>query len=205
MMPRIAAIVLAAGESRRWGADNKLLAPVEGTPMILRTVRAVLAARARPVVVVTGHEAGTVADLLAGLPVSIREAPNYAAGLSASLKVGISAIPDDCDGVLICLGDMPWVKAATLDRLADAFDPAGGWAAAVPVHGGEWGNPVLLGRTLFAMIATLTGDRGARALLASARDRVLEIPVDDPGVLRDVDQPGALVYPLADGIDRSRP
>jgi molybdenum cofactor cytidylyltransferase len=204
-MPRIAAIVLAAGESRRFGTENKLLAPIEGMPMILRIVQAVLAAKARPVIVVTGHEARTVADLLTGLPVSIREASDYATGLSASLKAGIAAIPEGCDGVLICLGDMPWVNAATLDKLVDGFDPAGGWAAAVPVHGGEWGNPVLLGRELFAAIADLSGDRGARAMLAAARDRVMEVAVDDPGVLRDVDRPDALVYPLADGIDRSRP
>jgi len=191
-MPKIAAIVLAAGESRRWGQDNKLLAPVEGEPMVLRSIRAVLASQARPAIVVTGHEAAAVALRLADLPVSVAHAPDFAAGLSASLKAGIAAVPGDCAGALVCLGDMPWVRPATLDRLIAAFDPDRS-VACVPAYRGEWGNPVLLGRTLFPQIATLSGDRGARALLAGLGERVGLVAVDDPGVLRDLDQPDTLL------------
>jgi molybdenum cofactor cytidylyltransferase len=200
-MTSIAAIILAAGESKRWGADNKLLAQVDGKPMVLHAVRAVLDSKARPVVVVIGHEHSEVERLLTGLPVSFVNASDYATGLSASLKAGISAVPPSCDGALVCLGDMPWVRASTLDKLIEAFEPDAR-AAVVPVHGGEWGNPVLLGRALFPDIGHLSGDRGARALLKSTADRVKEIPVDDPAVLRDVDRPDSLVYPLKDGIQR---
>jgi len=200
----IAAIVLAAGESKRWGADNKLLAQVDGRPMVLHTVRAVLDSKARPVLVVTGHEHSEVERLLTGLPISFVNAPDYATGLSASLKAGIAAVPPGCDGALVCLGDMPWVKSTTLDRLIESFDPDT-HAAAVPVHGGEWGNPVLLGRALFPNIGTLSGDRGARALLKSAGERVREVAADDPSVLRDVDRRDSLVYPLKDGDEPSRP
>src|SRR5579872_6121589 len=102
-MISIAAIILAAGESKRWGADNKLLAQVDGQPMVLRTVRTVLDSKARPVVIVTGHEDSEVERLLTGLPVSFVNASDYASGLSASLKAGIEAVPRNCDGVLVCL------------------------------------------------------------------------------------------------------
>jgi molybdenum cofactor cytidylyltransferase len=130
----VAATVLAAGLSRRWGADNKLLALVDGAPMIRRTVQAVLGSAVRPVIVVTGHEADAIIRALDGLAVGFAHATNYAEGMSASLKAAISAVPLDCAGALICLGDMPYVRPETLDRLAAAFDPSFGHAALIPTY-----------------------------------------------------------------------
>ena len=194
-MARIAAIVLAAGTSTRWGADIKLVAKIDHVPMVVRTVRGVLASSVWPVIVVLGHEADSVKAALCGETVIFAVALDYADGISASLKAGIAALPPDCDGALICLGDMPWVRPATLDGLAGAFDPAGDTQALVPTYGGAWGNPVLLGRGLFPQIATLTGDRGAKGLFAAAPELVAEIAVDDAGVLRDADRPEALADP----------
>ncbi len=188
----MAATVLAAGLSRRWGADNKLLALVDGAPMIRWTVQAVLGSAVRPVIVVTGHEADAIIRALDGLAVGFAHATSYAEGMSASLKAAISAVPLDCAGALICLGDMPYVRPETLDRLAAAFDPSFGHAALIPSYRGERGNPVLLGRALFAGIASLSGDQGARPLLVAAGEYVAELPVEDSGVLRDVDRPEAL-------------
>ncbi len=184
--------MLAAGESRRWGPDNKLLAPIAGEPMVRRVVEMALASAARPVVVVTGHEEEAVIAALDCLPVTLVRASDFTEGMAASLRAGIAAVPEDCVGALVCLGDMPFAQPATLDRLAAEYDPAEGLLAAVPLFVGKQGNPVLLGRALFAEIAKLTGDRGARGLLAGMPDRVAEIPVDDPGVLRDIDRPESL-------------
>lgn len=184
--------MLAAGESRRWGRDNKLLAPVEGKPMIRRTVEAVLRSAARPVLVATGHDAEQVEAALAGLPVTFHHAADYAQGMSESLKAGIRSVPAGCSGALVCLGDMPFVTADTLDRLAAAYDPTATWVALAPVWQGERGNPVLLGRPLFPQIMRLSGDKGARALLSAVSERVAEIAVDDPGIVRDLDRPDAL-------------
>jgi molybdenum cofactor cytidylyltransferase len=189
----VAAILLAAGESRRWGADNKLLTPIDGRPMVRRTAEAILASAVRPVLVVTGHEADEVRAALVALPLSIHHAPDFADGMSASLRTGIAAVPADCLGALICLGDMPFVRPDTLDRLASAFS---GQAALFPTSQGKRGNPVLLARSLFADIMKLTGDQGARAILTAIPDRVNELPVDDPGILRDVDRPDALRHTL---------
>jgi molybdenum cofactor cytidylyltransferase len=160
--------------------------------MIRRTVEAVLGSPIRPVIVVTGHEAKLIASALKGLPVAFAHAPDYAEGMSASLKAAVSSVPPECAGALICLGDMPYVRPLTLDRLAEAYDPHREQVAMVPTFNGERGNPVLLGRPLFSDILKLSGDQGARPLLAASAERVAELPVDDPGILRDVDRPEAL-------------
>ena len=191
--PKIAALVLAAGLSRRMGPRNKLLAAVDGVPMVARAVDAALASRARPVVVVTGHEAARVQDALGRKrKVELVHNPDFAQGLSASLQRGLAALPEDCDGVLICLGDMPRVRAQTLDALIDAFQPLEGRAICVPTFGGKRGNPVLFARRFFAEMTAIAGDVGARHLIGEYAELVAEIEIADEGVLLDVDSPDAL-------------
>src|SRR5262245_19879448 len=144
MSARIASLILAAGLSRRWGADNKLAVSIDGKPMAARTADIVLGASARPVIVVLGHEADLVRSALAGWPSTFVTAADYATGMAASLKAGIEAVPADCDGALVCLGDMPWLQSATLDYLAASFDLGGPDMALVPTYRGKWGNPMLL-------------------------------------------------------------
>jgi len=188
-MSQVAAILLAAGESRRWGAGNKLLAPIGGTPMIRRAAQSVLASRVRPVIVVTGHQAEAIEAVLADLAVTFRHAPDFATGLSASLKAGLAALPEHCEAALVCLGDMPFIQPETFDLLADAFDPGLGWTALIPTFEGRRGNPVLIDRRLFPEISRLSGDQGARGILASIPERVREVAVEDSGILRDLDTP----------------
>ncbi len=189
--PDVAGVVLAAGRSTRMGA-NKLLAEIGGQPVIRRVVEAVLASRAAPVFVVTGHEREAVAEALAGLPVRLVDNPAFASGMASSLKAGLAAIPEGCAGAAVALGDMPLVTAAIVNRLLDAFGDHPGAAAIVPVSDGRRANPVLLARSLFGDVEALTGDMGARPLLESAGDRVVEVIVADDAVLLDVDTPEAL-------------
>jgi molybdenum cofactor cytidylyltransferase len=181
-------VLLAAGVSRRWGDANKLLAPVDGQPMVRRTAEALLKSNIRPVLVVTGHEREKIEATLSDLPLTFHHAAGYAGGMSASLRTGVAAAAS-FEGVLVCLGDMPFVRPETFDRLGSAY---AGQAAIFPTYDGKRGNPVLLGRLLFCDIQKLTGDEGARALLKHVPERVDEIAVDDPGILRDIDRPDAL-------------
>ncbi len=190
--PRIAALVLAAGRSSRMGGSNKLLAEVGGQPLVARTVEAVLASQAKPVVVVTGHQADAVSAALVGRPLTLVHNPDYADGLSASLKAGLAALPGDVDGVVVCLGDMPRVSPAVIDRLVAAYNPAEGRAVCIPTVQGKRGNPVLWDRGFFAEMMKLTGDAGAKSLLARHADQVVEVPVDEGGILYDVDTPELL-------------
>jgi molybdenum cofactor cytidylyltransferase len=189
--PRIGAVVLAAGQSRRMGT-NKLLLPVAGVPMVAHVVDALLAAPVRPVVVVLGHEGAAVRAALAGRDVRFVENPEHAAGMSTSLRAGIAELAAGVDGALVCLGDMPWVRARDVQALIDAFAPASGRTICVPAHQGKRGNPVLWAARHFAEMQRLAGDVGARTLIEAHADEVATVEVDDPGVTIDVDTREAL-------------
>jgi molybdenum cofactor cytidylyltransferase len=190
--PRIAALVLAAGQSRRMGTLNKLLIGIDGKAMVRHVADAVAASGASPLVVVTGHERERVEAALAGLGARFVHNPDYAAGLSTSVRRGLAALPADCDGAVVCLGDMPMVTAETIDRLIAAFNPVEGRAICVPTRRGKRGNPVLLARTLFPELASISGDVGARDLIAGHPELVAEVEMASDAILTDIDTPQAL-------------
>jgi molybdenum cofactor cytidylyltransferase len=189
----VAALVLAAGRSTRMGGPNKLLEEIGGRPLARIAVEQVLASRARPVTVVTGHQRERVERALAGLPVKFVHNPDYAQGLSTSLKTGIAAVAAEADGVIVCLGDMPQVSAALIDRLLSAFSPAHGALVVIPTIDGKRGNPVVWSRRFFPDLMAVEGDVGARHLIGGYAEAVIEVPVDDAAALTDVDTPEALI------------
>lgn len=188
--PRVVAVVLAAGQSSRFGA-NKLLADVGGQPMIRRTVAAMRQA-ADETIVVTGRDAGEIEAALAGLPVSFIHNPHFAEGLSTSLRAGVEALSPDTDAAVIALGDMPLVGPDVVRRLIAAYNPAEHRSICVPVFAGERGNPVLWGRQHFETLKSLAGDRGARVLFDQHAEDIVEVSMPDDAVLRDADTPEAL-------------
>lgn len=190
-MPRIAVLVLAAGQSRRMGPDNKLLLPVAGKPMVRHAVEAALGSAATTTIVVTGHEADAVRAALDGTGARFVHNPRYADGLSTSMIAGLDAVPADCDGAVVCLGDMPQIPAGLIDRLISGWNPVEGRAIVVPVREGKRGNPVLFDRSLFAAMREVAGDTGARHLIGLHEDLVAEIAVDDDAIFTDVDTPEA--------------
>jgi molybdenum cofactor cytidylyltransferase len=196
--PVVATVVLAAGRSTRMGGPNKLLQPVDGKPMVAHAVDAALASNAASVVVVTGHQAEQVEEALAGRIIRVVRNPSFADGLSGSLAVGLDALPENTDAVLVCLGDMPRITARHLDRLIAAYDPEDDRAIVVPTFDGKRGNPVLWDRRFFAAMRDVAGDVGARHLIGENADLVAEVAMDE-AVLFDVDTPERLAA-LAAGI-----
>jgi len=190
---RIAALVLAAGRSTRMGGPNKLLAEIGGRPLVRIAVEEALASRARPVIVVTGHQRDKVEAALKGLDVQRVHNPNFAEGLSTSLKAGLAALPEAVDGAIVCLGDMPQVTAPLIDKLVTAFDPERGALVVVPVIDGKRGNPVVWARRFFPELMALDGDVGARHLIERYPEAVSEVALADTAALVDVDTPDALV------------
>ncbi len=184
--PRIAAVVLAAGRSSRL-PGNKLLQLIAGKPIVRHVVEAALDSHVSQVLVVTGHESERLCAAVAELPVMITHNPVYSAGLSTSLKCGLQQVPPDCDGALILLGDMPFLTVTLLDKLIACFEPAAGREICVPVAGGRRGNPVLWGRRFFAELMAISGDKGGKFLMELHRDSVVELEVDDHGILIDID------------------
>ena len=197
--PRIAAVVLAAGRSTRMGS-NKLLADLNGAPLIRRTVENVASWPVERVIVVTGHEAEKVEAAIQGLPVTTVHNADYTLGLAKSLRQAIEHLDTD-DAVLVCLGDMPLVDVEIARRLIDAFSAREGRTICVPAHNGIRGNPVLWSREHFQAMAALSGDRGAKALMEQFADRVVQVETLHDGVVTDADTPEA----LARLRSRSRP
>lgn len=192
---KVGAIILAAGRSSRMGGSNKLLADLGGRPVVAHVRAAIADAGLPPPVVVLGNMAEPVRAALDG-PAIFTTAPDFAEGLSRSLRAGIAAVPADWDSAIICLGDMPRIGAALLRTMAAAF--RGGSEIVVPSWNGKRGNPVLWSRAHFPALATLSGDVGGKALLAELADHVTELPVDSDGILADIDTPEALAAARAD-------
>ncbi len=190
--PHIGVLLLAAGQSRRMGGPSKMLAEIEGVPMVARVARRLLASRARPIVAVLGNRADEVDAALGKLPVERVRNPDFADGLSTSLKRGLAALPADLDGAVVALGDMPLVSGRHLDRLIAAFNPLEGRAIIVPTRHGKRGNPVLWARRFFSEMAQIAGDVGARHLIGEHAELVAEIEMDDDAILTDIDTPEAL-------------
>ena len=184
--PTIAGVVLAAGTSTRFGSRNKLLAPVDGKPLVCRAVEPLVETLTR-VRVVVGHEADAVCDALEAYPVTCVMNPVYAGGQATSVRRGLDSVASDVDGVLFALGDMPAVTATTIRRLCDAFATDQG-DPVIASFDGVRGNPVLFGRQHFPALRQLSGDMGAKPVLQTASNTVL-VSTGDPGVHRDVDRP----------------
>ena len=189
---RFAAVILAAGRSTRMGGSNKLLAEITGKPLARIAAEAALKSRARPVIVVTGHQGEIVRSALQDLPLQFAENPDFAEGLSTSLRTGLSALPADIDGAVVLLADMPQVDSVLIDKLISAYDPDRGGLIAVPVMAGKRGNPVLWSRRFFPELMQLDGDVGARHLIAKYSEAVVEVPVTGTAALTDIDTPDAL-------------
>ena len=190
--PRVAGVVVAAGLSSRMGGENKLLAEVDGKPIVARVVDALLDAAIDPVLVVVGHQADQVRASVADCRVRFVENPDFAEGLGASIRAGFRALDEPVDAALIALGDMPRIRADHVTKIVAAFDPSGARTICVPAHEGRRGHPVLWSSRHFAALRELGGDVGARALLAAHAEAIATVPVADDGVHFDVDDPALL-------------
>lgn len=188
----VGGVLLAGGTSSRFGDRNKLLVPLEEGPLVRCAARTLVEAAVDPVVVVVGHEADRVRAAVSNLPVTTVHNPAYAAGQSTSVRVGIDALRERAavDAAVVALGDMPFVDPSSVDALRAAYAAGAGDALAL-AYDGERGNPVLFDRRFFDRLTDVEGDVGGRAVLLDGDASAL-VAVDDPGVRRDVDEPGDL-------------
>lgn len=190
--PRICAVLLAAGMSRRMGSVNKLLAPVQGQAMVCRVADQLLASRIDELIVVTGHQANALQEALGDRNLRYVHNPDFAHGLSRSLAAGLAALGPDCQAVLVCLADMPELDSVQINRLLEAYDPAVGALICVPTFAGKRGNPVLWDRLFFDEMQQIQGDVGARHLIGEHAQSLVEVAMPDRGVVFDVDSPQVL-------------
>jgi molybdenum cofactor cytidylyltransferase len=198
----VAAVILAAGRARRMGGRNKLLARFDGAPLIRRVAEEALASKADSVIVVTGHKAVDIEAAVHGLAVRLVHNPDYAEGLATSLKTGLAEVPADVAGALVMLADMPGITAAELDRLIAAFRARSGPRIVLATVEGKRGNPVLWSRDFFPELLTVTGDTGARHILARHEEVVERVEIGRAAGL-DVDTPAALAAAGGAFLDES--
>ena len=197
---RVGALVLAGGAGRRAKPWDKLLTrDPSGQTMIARTLAAVEAGGADPVLLVLGHDAARLRSACPGA--ASVHAADHAEGLAASLRCGVAeAERKGWDAALVCLGDMPLVLPSTLRRLIETWQAARPRPDAVlPLWNGRRGNPVLWDRRLFPSLLGLRGDVGARSLLNRSSTAVLALEVEDEAVLQDFDTPERLASFRAGG------
>ena len=187
--PRIDALVLAAGRSLRAGGSNKLLLPWQDKVVVEHAVDAALSSHVTTVHVVSGHDQPALQAVLNGRHLNWIHNSNYRSGISSSISAGVSQLSAEVDGVLLCLGDMPWVSQRQINRLVDGFQPD---SVRVACFGKRRGHPVLFPRAWFDKLMQLTGDDLARCLFDSLATAVVEVAMADDAVLRDVDHEGDL-------------
>ncbi len=184
----ITGLLLAAGGARRFGSQ-KLVALLEGVPLVTHAANALLRAT-DGLVVVTGHDAAVVRAALSGITAVIIENADWSNGLANSIRCGISAISEKCDAVVIALGDQPGIDGGVIEQLIRCWRESDRPIVATRYQG-QRGHPVLFDRSLFAELAQLHGDIGARELIARSPDRVAYVDVDTPPP-PDVDLPSDL-------------
>ncbi|MEH6726549.1 MAG: NTP transferase domain-containing protein, partial [Hyphomicrobiales bacterium] len=178
--PKIAALLLAAGQSKRMGPNNKLIAEVDGKPLIRHVADAAIGALGEDLTIVTGAQPEQVVAALDGLPVQTIFNPDFDQGLSTSLRAGIQALArrdTKPDGVLVLLGDMPRISQEIVKQLVAAFDPEKGRQIIVPTDAGKRGNPVLWSTRFLDALTGIQGDTGARHLIGEYAEFVYEVEV----------------------------
>ncbi len=186
----ISAVILAAGESRRMGQQNKLLLPVGGEALLVKLVTSVCASDVGQVLVVIGHEAEKIRRELNELPLNFVYNPNFSEGMTTSIKYGVNEVSHECDGLLICLGDMPFINTAEINKLIHAYDKnriKGKDLIVVPVFKRQHGNPVLFSIEFRNDILEHQKESGCKEVIMKNSDSVMEIEMDNENMLLDVD------------------
>lgn len=184
-MSEIWAIVLAAGESKRMNAQ-KLLLPFGDKTMIETVIENLAASSVRNIMVVVGSHQEEIIRVIAHFPVSHCYNYNYKQGMLSSVKCGISALPEDCEAVLIFLGDQPLIPVNVVNLVIGAYrDSKKG--IVMPTYRKKRGHPLLIDRKYREEIERIDEQEGLRALASRHADDVLEIETDAPGILRDID------------------
>ena len=183
----ISIVVLAAGKSTRMLGRNKLLADVEGVPMIRRVTQAALASKVDEVIVVLGWEEEKVRLAIVGLGCKVAVNRNFEEGQSSSVRVGLSEVSASARAVLILPGDVAKIEAEQINMVIEKYNQSG-FAIVIGAYKGRSGHPILLDRQLFRVIARINEKTfGLKAVVKNHQNLVCLVETGSPNVLKDVD------------------
>ena len=183
----VSAVVLAAGMSRRMGTPKQLLR-MDGKTVLERTLESVRASNVGEIVLVLGHAAGSIEKAISTDRMKVVHNQDFQQGMGTSLRAGLAAVDAEASAALIVLADQPFVRAETLNRLIACHQESRP-EIIIPLYKGFRGNPVLLDRSVFPELKELRGDVGCRAIFGSHTENIRKLPVEDMGILLDIDSP----------------
>ena len=187
----ISAIILAAGESKRMGRENKLLLPIKGEALIRRFVKSVCLSEVENVLVVLGYQSDKIKEVLIDQPVDFVYNPLYMSGMITSIKAGISASSINSKGYMICLSDMPFVRTVDLNIILREFTflrAKETELVAVPIFNGRRGNPVIFSSEFREEILRHKGD-GCSGIIEKNHTNVREVYIENENIFYDIDTP----------------
>ncbi len=186
-MKNSTAILLAAGSSRRMGTQ-KLLLPFRHSTLIESAARNILRSRVEHTMVVLGRDSEKVRQALSHLPVDFVYNEHHESGMFSSVIAGLRHIAKNADPLLFFLGDQPEIPPRVINRLLESYEKEGA-GIVIPVQRQRRGHPLLVNRTISRHIPGLDPQQGLRSLLPLFQDQILEVEVDAPGILMDIDTP----------------
>jgi len=178
------AMILAAGESKRMGKP-KLLLPFGEKTMIETVIDRVIQSKAEKILIVLGSNREKIEKKIGNLPLEIAVNPDFREGMLSSVQRGLEALPEEARAVLVFLGDQPSIPSEVIDSVIDAFRKTGK-GIVLPVYKGERGHPVLIDMKYRHEVENLNPEVGLRELVYGQPDDILEVEVDDAGILRDI-------------------
>jgi len=185
----VSAIILAAGQSKRFGRENKLLSSYKGTRLIDHCLNTILATKFNDRILVTGHEALKIEPMVKNLPIRAVFNSNYLNGMGASLAVGVDALKPSCEAFMVFLADMPDISPNLCNRLLEVHaGTSDGHSIVRPTYRGQPGHPVLFSAKHIETLSKLAGDQGAGAHLSQNSAQTLNVPVRAHGCIYDIDK-----------------
>ena len=189
-MKGICAVILAAGESRRYGAENKLLVELDGVAVLERVVRAITASGVERTLVITGADHDKIVSLMNGYRAECMRNPNWKEGMGRSLAFGVEQIQEEAwEGVMICLGDLPYLDESTVVQVQEHFSKFEGSRIIVPQHKGRRGHPIVFPASCMKSLTQLRGDEGARSVIVENEESLVNLQVETKGIYQDLDRP----------------
>jgi len=183
----LSATILAAGGSTRMDSENKLLLDLGDKMIIEHACDVVAEAGFEPIIVVTGHDSENIRETLRGRNVAFVHNEAWKSGMAGSISTGVARLPEDVDGNLIVLGDMPFITPSTLDILREEFIRISGEKIIYPSHDGQQANPVLFPKKYFSEIISAKGERGCKSVLKKHPEEAVAVPIESDDVILDCD------------------
>ena len=179
----IAAILLAAGQSKRMAGENKLTKEIQGTPLIKHSVKNILASSIDELIVVLGHQKETIEKLInKNEKIKFVFNKDFESGIASSIKTGLNNLSEKTEAFFICLGDMPMVNPNIYNQLIKSINKR---EIIVPTYKGQQGNPVLFAKSVKEKIINISADVGAKKILELNKDKILNLEINDQCVTKD--------------------